>query len=117
MLLLAALTLSFSPPSPLARTGETSQLRAGHGRRQFLLGAGAAALLQGAARPAVAADKLRNLPADKLAAIVRSDLVDRQFLATADFTREIYDEGALFTDEIDTCTTLPCRPLLGPARH
>ena len=106
MLLLATLTLSYRPPPPLARTGEPSQLRAAHGRRQFLQGFGAA-VLAGSARPAVAADKLRNLPADKLAAIVRSDLVDRQFLATADFTREIYDEAALFTDEIDTCKHFP----------
>ena len=35
---------------------------------------------------------------------VTADLVERQFLATADFTREVYDEAALFTDEIDTYT-------------
>jgi hypothetical protein len=35
---------------------------------------------------------------------VSADLVERQFLATADFTREIYDEGCLFQDEIDTYT-------------
>ena len=47
-----------------------------------------------------AGDKLLNLPADRLADIVRADLVERQFLATADFTRAVYDEGALFTDEV-----------------
>ena len=52
----------------------------------------------------VVAEKLRNLPAAKLAEIVTADLVERQFLATADFTREVYDEAALFTDEIDTYT-------------
>lgn len=33
-----------------------------------------------------------------------SDVVDRQFLATADFTRALFDESATFTDEIDTYT-------------
>ena len=40
----------------------------------------------------VVGEKLRNLSPEKLAEIVKSDLVDRQFLATADFTREVYDE-------------------------
>jgi len=67
-------------------------------RRGFLLGT----LLQPA--PVAADDKLRNLPAARMAEIIQADLVERQFLATADFTREIYDEGATFTDEIDTYT-------------
>mmetsp|Transcript_84760 Transcript_84760/g.134252 ORF Transcript_84760/g.134252 Transcript_84760/m.134252 type:complete len:195 (-) Transcript_84760:20-604(-) len=46
--------------------------------------------------------KRRNLDATELAKIVRQDLVQRQFLATADFTPEIYDESCTFTDEIDT---------------
>lgn len=49
-------------------------------------------------------NKLRNLPPAEIAEIVKADIVDRQFLATAKFTREIYDEKALFTDEIDTYT-------------
>lgn len=48
--------------------------------------------------------KMEKLPATKMAKIVKEDLVDRQFLATAAFTRAIYDESATFTDEIDTYT-------------
>lgn len=40
----------------------------------------------------------------EIAKIVTADVVDRQFLATADFTRGLYDEAATFTDEIDTYT-------------
>ena len=66
-------------------------------------------LLAGASLwPAAAApsseEKLRNLPADELAKIVKADLVQRQFLVTGQLSREIYDETALFTDEIDTYT-------------
>ena len=46
--------------------------------------------------------KQTNLSNADIAAIVRSDLVDKQFLCTADLTRSIYDESATFTDEIDT---------------
>ncbi|CAE8583665.1 unnamed protein product [Polarella glacialis] len=48
--------------------------------------------------------KRRNLPASEVAQIVREDLVTRQFLATADFSSEIYDDACVFTDEIDTYT-------------
>jgi hypothetical protein len=34
--------------------------------------------------------------------IVKSDVLDRQFLATGDLTRSIYTKTATFTDEIDT---------------
>jgi hypothetical protein len=34
--------------------------------------------------------------------IIKSDIVDRQFLATGQLTRNIYSDTALFTDEIDT---------------
>mmetsp|Transcript_36694 Transcript_36694/g.67278 ORF Transcript_36694/g.67278 Transcript_36694/m.67278 type:complete len:236 (+) Transcript_36694:59-766(+) len=73
-------------------------------RRSLLLGAlGGIAMVVGAQR-AVAAEgkKLRNLPASEMAEIVRKDLVEKQFLATADFTPEIYDDSCTFTDEIDT---------------
>ncbi|CAK0789979.1 unnamed protein product, partial [Prorocentrum cordatum] len=74
------------------------------GRRRALAAAGLvlAPVLPG---PCLAAGpeegKRRGLPADELAAIVREDLVKRQFLATADFTRSVYDESCIFTDEID----------------
>ena len=96
MFALSAAVFALAPPTP-------TQV----GRRQVLLGGAAAALLRPArsvAGEAAVAEKLRNLPAAKLAEIVTADLVERQFLATADFTREVYDEAALFTDEIDTYT-------------
>ena len=94
LLVVAALSLS-GPRLPVAR-------------RQLMLAVASVTSLPHP-RPAVAAaavvgDKLKNLEPAKIAEIVRSDLVDRQFLATAAFTREIYDEAALFTDEIDTYT-------------
>eukprot|EP00930_Biecheleria_cincta_P044940 TRINITY_DN30969_c0_g1_i1.p1 TRINITY_DN30969_c0_g1~~TRINITY_DN30969_c0_g1_i1.p1 ORF type:complete len:127 (+),score=22.36 TRINITY_DN30969_c0_g1_i1:1-381(+) len=46
--------------------------------------------------------KKRYLPAAELAQIVKRDIVERQFLATADFSQEIYDAACTFTDEIDT---------------
>lgn len=48
--------------------------------------------------------KLTNLSNDELAKIITEDVTTRQFLASADLTREIYDESAMFTDEIDTYT-------------
>ena len=97
MFALATAVVALSPPTP-----------AQVGRRQLLLGGATAALLRPARSVAaggeVVAEKLRNLPAAKMAEIVSADLVERQFLATADFTREIYDEGCLFQDEIDTYT-------------
>lgn len=48
------------------------------------------------------ADKLVNLPDEKLKAIIKKDILEKQFLATGQLTREIYDESAKFTDEIDT---------------
>ena len=96
MFALSAAVFALAPPTPTHV-----------GRRQVLLGGAAAALLRPArsvAGEVMVAEKLRNLPAAKLAEIVTADLVERQFLATADFTREVYDEAALFTDEIDTYT-------------
>jgi hypothetical protein len=46
--------------------------------------------------------KLKNLAPEEIAAIVREDLVKRQFLATADFSPEIYADDCIFIDEIDT---------------
>ncbi|KAL3930098.1 MAG: hypothetical protein SGBAC_011912 [Bacillariaceae sp.] len=48
--------------------------------------------------------KLTNLSNDELTKIITEDVTKRQFLASADLTREIYDESAMFTDEIDTYT-------------
>jgi len=49
-------------------------------------------------------EKLTNLSNDQIAKIVMSDMVDKSFLVTALISREIYDESATFTDEIDTYT-------------
>mmetsp|Transcript_3755 Transcript_3755/g.4875 ORF Transcript_3755/g.4875 Transcript_3755/m.4875 type:complete len:219 (+) Transcript_3755:54-710(+) len=46
--------------------------------------------------------KLRNLSDEELKKIITADVLERSFLATADFTREIYDESSIFTDEIDS---------------
>lgn len=49
-----------------------------------------------------AADKLVNLDNDKIANIVKDDIIKRQALITADFSRNIYSEECKFQDEIDT---------------
>ena len=59
-------------------------------------------ILAGGVAQAGASEKLVNLPDAKLLSIVSADITERQALATADFTREIYSEGCTFTDEIDT---------------
>lgn len=48
--------------------------------------------------------KKTNLSNEALRKIVEHDLVDNSFLATGKLTRDIYDESATFTDEIDTYT-------------
>ena len=57
-------------------------------------------------RPAFAADeikpKLTGIADDELKRIITKDVVDNQFLVSADITREVYDESANFIDEIDT---------------
>jgi hypothetical protein len=49
-------------------------------------------------------NKLANLSNEELAKIIMEDVTTKQFLASGDLTREIYDESAKFTDEIDTYT-------------
>merc|ERR1719217_2053395 len=46
--------------------------------------------------------KAKNLPPKELAKRVERDLVENQFLATANFDRTLYDESCTFQDEIDT---------------
>mmetsp|Transcript_17366 Transcript_17366/g.26332 ORF Transcript_17366/g.26332 Transcript_17366/m.26332 type:complete len:199 (+) Transcript_17366:90-686(+) len=48
--------------------------------------------------------KKTNLSNEALRKIVEHDLIDNSFLATGKLTRDIYDESATFTDEIDTYT-------------
>ena len=85
------------------RLDPTEQL----GRRRFFAslpataGAAIATTLPSDARADEGA-KLVGLAPAELARIVKADVVERQFLCTADFTRGLYDEAATFTDEIDT---------------
>lgn len=60
--------------------------------------------LSAEATPTKSDKKLTNLSNKELARIIEEDITTRQFLASADLTREIYDEYAMFTDEIDTYT-------------
>jgi len=77
-------------------------------RRQFMITTLAPLSVVASGSPSVkvwaSEAKRRNLPAEEMAAIVREDLEKRQFLATADFTPEIYDQSCTFTDEIDSYT-------------
>ena len=72
--------------------------------------AGAAACLVGpsssiAAVPATEiSPKRTNLGDEELKKVVESDILQNQFLATGQLTRDVYDESATFTDEIDTYT-------------
>ena len=49
-------------------------------------------------------EKRRNLSPAELAKVVQTDLEQNQFLVTGQLTRDVYDESATFTDEIDTYT-------------
>ena len=57
-------------------------------------------------RPAFAADEIKpnltGISDDELKRVITKDVVDNQFLVSADITREVYDESANFIDEIDT---------------
>jgi hypothetical protein len=86
---------------------------AGSTRLAFLqnmaVGTAAALTLQAAPSPAMAvtADttiKLINLSNAQLKEIITKDILEKSFLATGQVSREVYDEGAKFTDEIDTYT-------------
>lgn len=83
-----------------------TSIRAKNLSRRGFFRASTAALVAFAAAPSMSfsADKLVNLDNAEIANIVRRDLVDGQFLTNGRLTRAIYDEGATFTDEIDTYT-------------
>jgi hypothetical protein len=49
-------------------------------------------------------DVQSNLSNDDLATRIASDVQEKQFLVTGNLSRELYDESATFTDEIDTYT-------------
>ena len=76
-------------------------------RRRFVEGAVAAlAATTTSARAYSGQDattpKAPKLPPKDLAKRVERDLVEHQFLATANFDRTLYDEACTFQDEIDT---------------
>ena len=72
-------------------------------RRYFLTATATSAALF-PLRARASSDKQLNLSNDELKKIVLSDVLDKDFLVTADITRSIYDESATFTDEIDVYT-------------
>ena len=91
----------------VARALSNEGLRPGVTRKQAILqtGCAAACLPLLVPQPLMAQEtKLTKLSDEELAKRVTADVVDRQFLATADFTRALFDESATFTDEIDTYT-------------
>ena len=77
-------------------------------RRRFVEGAVAALAATTTARSNAysgqdkTTPKAKNLPPKELAKRVEKDLVENQFLATANFDRTLYDEACTFQDEIDT---------------
>ena len=95
-------------PMPVTSSSTKQQSRS-----EFLTDAltkgGSAAALVLSPRPGFAADadadiqpKLAGISDDELKRIITRDVVDKQFLVSADITREVYDESADFIDEIDT---------------
>lgn len=88
-------------PEPDALGEDSAQLQ--KSRRLFLsVTAATASMLP--LRSYASPDKKINLSNDDLKKIILSDIVDKSFLVSADITRSIYDESAIFTDEIDVYT-------------
>jgi hypothetical protein len=93
--------------SALTTATTSSKTRASpFSRKDFLLKSAAAAFALAApvlsqSQPASAEEKLGFSDAE-LKAIVKADMVDRQFLVTGNLTPSIYKKTATFTDEIDT---------------
>mmetsp|Transcript_39932 Transcript_39932/g.58699 ORF Transcript_39932/g.58699 Transcript_39932/m.58699 type:complete len:209 (+) Transcript_39932:53-679(+) len=99
--------LSFSIPTPNLKTSKGNSNLVSS-RSNFLKGAAATLSVIGFAPPFVSAaddqKKLRNISDEELKRIITADIVEKSFLASADLTREVYDESAIFTDEIDSYT-------------
>ena len=93
-------------------SSKTSSSRLFVSRATFLqevANVGAAAVLSGVSLPSTTttttpsnSNKRLHLSDEEMKQILLSDVVDRSFLVTAELTRDIYDESATFTDEIDT---------------
>ena len=73
-------------------------------RRTFLSTAAVSATLLPLRGASASSDKQLNLSNEELRKIIYSDMVDNAFLVSADITRSVYDESAVFTDEIDEYT-------------
>ena len=73
-------------------------------RRTFLSTAAVSATLLPLRGASASSDKQLNLSNEELRKIIYSDMVDDAFLVSADITRSVYDESAVFTDEIDEYT-------------
>ena len=73
-------------------------------RRNFLSTAAVSATLLPLRGASASSDKQLNLSNEELRKIIYSDMVDNAFLVSADITRSVYDESAVFTDEIDEYT-------------
>jgi hypothetical protein len=80
-------------------------------RRNFLQGISivSTGVIFGAGRTPVDAQgdeaitsKQGRISEEELKRIITSDVVERSFLVSADLTRDVYEEEATFTDEIDT---------------
>lgn len=74
-------------------------------RRSFLsVTTVGASLIHMPKRTFAAPEKQTNISDNELKQIILADIVNKSFLVTADITRSVYDESAIFTDEIDEYT-------------
>ncbi|CAJ1966279.1 unnamed protein product [Cylindrotheca closterium] len=97
---------ALSPSSMESGVSRRGMLQQGASSAAAVVAASAGFLPSVASATATAEQKpkLTNLSNAELSKIITEDVTTRQFLASADLTREIYDESAMFTDEIDTYT-------------
>jgi hypothetical protein len=68
----------------------------------ILAGVGCAPAASQGMEATMAPSKKERISEEELKRIVTADVVERAFLVSADLTRDIYEENASFTDEIDT---------------
>jgi hypothetical protein len=87
----------------LEQDNEVEEPASQNSRRSFLSATAVTASLL-PLRTYAATDKQLNLANDELKKIILSDVLDKDFLVTADITRSVYDESATFQDEIDLYT-------------
>ena len=91
----------------LEQDNEVEEPTSQNSRRSFLSATASATAVTASLLPLrtyAATDKQLNLSNDELKKIILSDVVDKDFLVTADITRSVYDESATFQDEIDLYT-------------